>query len=64
MSIADSNGKDKSESLMELTAQVENFVRQSAAEVCALRDFERKFLDQLLHIGRVGMDLFLASHPF
>ena len=61
MSIADTNDKDKSESLMELTAQVENFVRQSAAEGCALRDFERKFLDQLLRIGRVGMDLFLAS---
>ena len=39
MSIAHTNDKDKSESLMELTAQVENFVRQSAAEGCALRDF-------------------------
>ena len=61
MSIAHTKDKDKSESLMELTAQVENFVRQSAAEGSTLRDFERKFLDQLLHIGRVGMDLFLAS---
>ena len=61
MSIADTNDKDKSESLKELTAQVENFVRESAAEGSALRDFERNFLDQLLHIGRVGMDLFLAS---
>ena len=34
MSIADTNDKDKSESLMELTAQVENFVRHSAAEGC------------------------------
>lgn len=61
MSIADTNDRDKSESLMELTVQVENFVRLSAAEGCALSDFERKFLDQLLHIGRVEMDLFLVS---
>ncbi len=61
MSIADTNDRDKSESLMELTVQVENFVRLSAAEGCTLSDFERKFLDQLLHIGRVGMDLFLVS---
>jgi len=61
MSIANTNDKDKSETLMELTTQVEDFVRQSAAEGCALRDFERGFLDRLLRIGRVGMDLFLAS---
>lgn len=61
MRIADANKDSKSESLTELTAQVECFVRQSAAEGCTLRDFERTFLDRLLHIGRVGMDLFLAS---
>lgn len=60
MSIAGESRWDKASSLVELAAELDLFVRQSAARSEALREVERGVFDRLLQMGHAVLEQFLA----
>jgi hypothetical protein len=60
MMIPENRIEDKNESVAELTAKLEQFVRNAAAEGQSLHEVEQKTLGTVLEIGRRYVDLFIS----